>query len=102
MDEMIDVADFMQEDRRLVILRVLYEIRPEEANESILERAIESYGHKPPRHILRMDIGWLQQKGLISVRLTGEYMIAKLAWPGMELVEGRSKVKGVKSPRRTL
>mgnify|MGYP001627281652 FL=1 len=92
----------MQEDRRLVILRSLNEMGGYEANESIINQCLESYGHHVSRDTVRSELAWLDEQQLIAVRDVSGYMVAKLTARGADAATGKAIVPGVKKPRPAL
>ena len=95
-------ANFLSEDRRLVILRSLNEMGGYEANESIINQCLESYGHHVSRDTVRSELAWLDEQQLISVRDVSGYMVAKLTARGADAATGKAIVPGVKKPRPAL
>lgn len=87
--------DLLTEDRRLVILRALAEDHGYRLNESVLKKVLAHIGHDVGRDIVRADMTWLEQHGLLQIeRLTagaspGELWVAKLTEPGAEVARGR-------------
>ena len=93
------INDILTEDRRLVILRSLLECNGE-ANESILQDCLDAYGHSVARDVVRGQLDWLAEQGLVTVeRLRGGFCVATLSGRGQDVAEGRAKVTGVKRPR---
>lgn len=91
--------DLLKADQRLVILRSLEEMPAYEANESILDTCLESYGHNITRDVVRTHLAWLEEQGLISIREMSECQIAKLTGRGQDVATGQAIVPGVKRPR---
>lgn len=91
--------DLLKEDQRLVILRSLKEMPAYEANESIVDTCLESYGHNISRDAVRSHLAWLEEQDLISLRKMSDCQIAKLTGRGQDVAEGQAIVPGVKRPR---
>ncbi|ELJ8641946.1 ArsR family transcriptional regulator [Vibrio cholerae] len=91
--------ELLTEDQRLVILRSLHEIDGMEANESILDLCLETYGHKVSRDSVRTLMAWLQEQGLITIRDVAGCQIASLTGRGEDVATGQARVPGVKRPR---
>lgn len=87
----------LMEDQRLVILKGLDEMNGE-ANESILQTIMETYGHRIGRDAVRTRIAWLNEQALISVRDVSGCMVATLNQRGLDVAQGRVTVPGVKRP----
>lgn len=92
----------LQQDRRLSLLLSLNAMTNYEANESMLNICLEQYAHHVSRDLLRNELAWLEEQGLISVREVGDYKVAKLTGRGADVATGRAEVPGVKKPRPSL
>ncbi|SEQ24403.1 hypothetical protein SAMN03080615_00871 [Amphritea atlantica] len=64
-------SQFEQEDRRLVLLRLLAEDADYKINSSILQRGLELYGHSVSRDKLHSEIAWLTEQDLVTEQRTG-------------------------------
>lgn len=92
-------ANFIAEDRRLVILRFLADDNDYRLNDSILQKALDQVGHNVSRDMVRSDLSWLEEQGLITVEVVLDQIhVAELTKRGLDVAEGRSKVPGVKRP----
>lgn len=93
-------ADELAADRRLVMLRALSEdVSGGTANENVLAQALRAFGHQVGRDIVRADLQFLKDHGLIAVE-TIEGMrtviwIGKLLPAGEEVAYGRTRHPGV-------
>ncbi|EBT2372259.1 ArsR family transcriptional regulator [Salmonella enterica] len=92
------INDILTEDRRLVILRSLMDCN-NEANESILNDCLDAYGHNVSRDVVRTQINWLQEQGLVTVEDLHGFFIVTVTGRGQDVAEGRTRVPGVKKPR---
>lgn len=91
--------DHLEQDRRLVILRVLVESPGYRANDSVIHTALEAYGHSVSRDQARTDIAWLAEQGLISTEEIGDGVtVATLSQRGEDVAAGRAVAPGVKKP----
>ncbi|MBB4819251.1 Fe2+ or Zn2+ uptake regulation protein [Pseudomonas alcaligenes] len=93
-------ADFLSEDRRLVILRVLDEMPGYRANSSVLHTLLQQWGHEPSRDLVKTELRWLQEQQLVTIDEVdgGSVLLAKLTERGSDVVAGRARVDGVKRP----
>lgn len=91
--------DTLAEDRRLVVLRTLEAAPQFTLNDSVLHSALERFGHRVSRDVVRADVAWLAELGLTSIERVGDYNIATATERGLEVATGRSTVEGVKRPR---
>ncbi|MCG9624626.1 ArsR family transcriptional regulator [Vibrio mediterranei] len=92
------LAKLIQEDRRLVILRVLEDSAGFTANESIIDTALDAYGHKVSRDTVLTEIHWLEEQGLISLVELAGTQVASLNQRGLDVAQGQAKHPGVKAP----
>lgn len=88
-----------EEDRRLVILRFLAEDTDYRVNTSILQDAVEMYGHNVSRDVLHADIHWLSDSGLVEFEEVSSVLVVSLTDRGLDVSQGRATVLGVKRPR---
>lgn len=91
-------AALQEEDRRLVILRVLHDSTDYTCNEFLLGQMVGELGHPVGSDRLRADLAWLSEQGLLTVRDTGGVQIAQISRRGADVAMGRAQVPGVKRP----
>lgn len=92
-------SDHVTQDRRLVILRVLLISGAYTANEYMLQTMAENLGHVVSADLMRTDLAWLQEQGLLAVDVVSDVQIARLITRGEDVARGRIEVPGVKRPR---
>lgn len=92
-------AQHIEEDRRLTILLLLKEAAGYEANQFLLQSALDGFGHVVSMDRLRADLAWLAEQGLVSVTCIATVEIAKLTGRGLDVAQGRAAHPGVKRPR---
>ncbi|HCF0334985.1 TPA: ArsR family transcriptional regulator, partial [Pseudomonas aeruginosa] len=51
-------SDFISQDRRLVILRILAEMPTYQANSSVLHAVLSQWGHDPSRDQVKGELRW--------------------------------------------
>lgn len=90
---------FIIEDRRLCLIRALAAETSNTLNESILQRAVEGYGHNVSRDVIKQDLRWLSEVGAVTVREVQSYLIATLADRGLDHVERRTVIDGIAKPK---
>ena len=88
----------IQEDQRLVILRLLLEAQGYDLNSAIIQMALAEFGHRPSRDQLHTELAWLEEQGLILCSQTASVKVAKLTTRGADVADGRAVVPGVKKP----
>ena len=94
----MSLSQLLTEDIRLVILRFLSEDAGFDLNESIIHSALGTLGHNVSRDRVRVELAWLAEQGLVSVREVMSVQIATLTSRGLDVAEGRAIVPGVKRP----
>ncbi|MGQ0700393.1 MAG: VpaChn25_0724 family phage protein [Panacagrimonas sp.] len=87
-----------QADRRLVILRLLELAPGYECNSSVLQMALEQYGHNVSRDLLHTDLSWLAEQGLLTARDISTLKVCELTARGADVARGKASVPGVKKP----
>ncbi|MAG68572.1 ArsR family transcriptional regulator [Pseudomonas sp.] len=93
-------ANFLSEDRRLVILRILAEMPTYRANSSVLHAVLQEWGHEPSRDQVKSELRWLEEQQLVELDdvTDGAVLLAKLTERGSDVAAGRARVDGVKRP----
>jgi hypothetical protein len=91
-------AKLVQEDMRLVVLRVLAEDADYSHNEHVLRSVLRSLGHTVSMDRLRTELSWLNEQGLIVSADTAGVIVAKLTVRGLDAATGAAVVPGVKRP----
>lgn len=91
-------AEFLQQDQRLVILRILAELPSYRTNSSVLVTLLGNFGHSPSRDKVKTELRWLEEQGLLSVEDVGDVYVATLNERGADVAAGRASVPGVKRP----
>lgn len=93
------IQQILQQDRRLVMLRILNEMPGYEANDSIIDNALDAYGHKVSRDLVRTEMYWLQEQGLLILRDVAGTQVAQITQRGIDVAQGQATHPGVKRPR---
>lgn len=95
----MNYQDFMREDRRLIILRLLAEQPGGMLNDSVLHALLERCGHTVARDVVRADVAWLRDSQLIDVEeVLGRVLVATIVERGSEVAAGYTTVPGVRRP----
>lgn len=95
---MTKYAQYLAEDRRLVILRILSEMPAYRANSGVIYTVLSSWGHEPSRDQVKTDLRWLEEQQLLTVEEVGSVLLATLSERGADVAAGRAVVPGVKRP----
>ncbi|MCV4272307.1 ArsR family transcriptional regulator [Pseudomonas capsici] len=91
-------AEFLREDVRLVLLRLLSEMVAYRANSSVLTMALDSYGHSLSRDQVKTELYWLAEQGALDLNDVGPVLVATLTERGQDIAAGRARVPGIKRP----
>lgn len=92
------MSDILNEDRRLVLLRSLLDCG-NSANESVLQTCLQAYGHRVSRDVVRTQLAWLREQGLVRLTDVSGCYVADITGSGDDVANGLSCVPGVKKPR---
>ncbi|MBK3440785.1 ArsR family transcriptional regulator [Pseudomonas sp. FSL R10-0765] len=95
---MTPFADYLREDIRLVVLRLLVEMTAYRANSSVLTMALDSYGHTLSRDQVKTELYWLSEQGALTLSDVGPVVVATLTERGQDIAAGRARVPGIKRP----
>lgn len=94
----MSMREILNQDQRLVLLRSLSDCGGD-ANESVLQTCLDTYGHRLSRDAVRSHLAWLDEQGLCSTKDVAGCLVATVTGRGLDVAEGRSTVPGVKRPR---
>lgn len=96
-------ARFLAEDRRLCLLRILAESPDMRANHYVLQTILGSLGHGVSRDLVRTELAWLSEQGLLETECArGEVcdvLVARLTARGEDVARGLVSVPGIKRPQ---
>lgn len=95
---MTPYADYLRHDMRLVILRLLVEMPGYRANSSVLNTALDNFGHTASRDQVKTELQWLAEQGAVSLADIGPVLVATLTERGQDIAAGRARVPGIKRP----
>ncbi len=91
-------AEFLKEDQRLVILRILNEMPSYSSNSSIIYNVLDRYGHSVTRDQVKTHMSWLAEQDLIKIEPVGSILVAHLTERGADVATGKAIVSGVNRP----
>lgn len=92
-------ADYLRQDQRLVMLRILSEVPQYRSNSSVIANLLGEFGHHPSRDQVKGDLVWLGEQGLLLTEDIGSVLVVTLTERGADVAAGRSSVPGVSKPR---
>jgi len=90
----------LAEDRRLSILLLLEASPGGSANEMLLHQVLPDFGHNASLDQVGVDLAWLAEQGLVTVRDLHDLKVASILARGADVAAGRAVVPGVKRPVR--
>jgi hypothetical protein len=92
------MRDIIREEARLIILRELYAQANYSFNDALLRETLEGYGIAKTRDWVREEISYLVEFGAVTKTAVGSVVVATLLPKGVEHVERRLTIQGVKRP----
>jgi hypothetical protein len=90
--------DIIREDARLIILRELQSQSNYSLNDNLLQQTLEAFGIAKTREWVREELSYLERVDAISKSVIGSVVVATLRPKGLEHVERRILIEGVKRP----
>ncbi|ABE50966.1 VpaChn25_0724 family phage protein [Methylobacillus flagellatus] len=88
----------LQEDRRYLILRALNESKSYRASLILLQAFLESFGQAVSGDVVKGEVAWLEDQGLVRSEKTGQIITVQLLGPGADIAAGRATYPGVRQP----
>lgn len=93
-------TDYVTQDRRLVILRILRGLESRRANHFVLRAALAEHGYRELPETVYNDLRWLASQGLtFNEELAGGMLLALVTPLGEQTADGLVRVKGVAVPQ---
>ena len=86
---MTHYSDYLRQDMRLVILRLLVEMPGYRANSSVLNTALDNFGHTASRDQVKTELHWLAEQGAMTLTDVGPVLVATLTERGQDIAAGR-------------
>lgn len=90
--------DIIREEARLIMLRELHSQSNYALNDALLRDVLESFGIAKTREWVREELGYLENVGAVTRTSAGSVVVAKLTPKGVEHVERRLVIEGIKRP----
>lgn len=91
-------TDYLRHDIRLVLLRLLADMPGYRANSSVLNTALDHYGHSASRDQTKTELHWLAEQHAITLTDIGPILVATLTERGQDIAAGRARVPGIQRP----
>jgi hypothetical protein len=92
------MRDIIREEARLIILRELHLQANYSYSDSLLQQTLENFGIAKSRDWVREEINYLVNVGAVTRTAVASVVIATLLPKGVEHVERRLVIEGVKRP----
>lgn len=93
-----DMDRIIREEARLIILRTLSGEPDGRLNSELLRQNLESFGITRTREWVQAEMRSLEQLGAIEVTQAGTVLVGQLTQRGLDHVERRAFLDGVKRP----
>ncbi len=90
--------EFITEDRRLMILRILAQDEGFSMNAYVLQSCLAAVAHEVSMDRLKTDLAWLAEQGLVGFEQVADLYVVRLTVRGTDVASGRTVVPGVKRP----
>lgn len=91
--------DLQTESRRLAILQLLQRDPDYSINDDLIRRLLATQGHGVSIAVVRADLAWLEQLGLVSTNELPGCTVVLLRNEGVDVATGVSVVPGIARPR---
>lgn len=92
-------AEHFAEHLRLTILHLLAELPTYSANSGVLTDAAHELGLSATRAMVRTQLAWLAEQGLVTLREPAPGLVVATATErGLDVAAGRARVPGVQCP----
>lgn len=85
-------------DRRLCVLQILDGAADYSAHPHLLRAALGPLGHQATMDMLRGDLAWLAEQGLVAITDVSGASVARLTEQGEDVARGRALLPGVARP----
>lgn len=95
---MSDLHRITREHARLIMLRVLAGELNGSLNSAILQEHLGVFGIARPRDWVHEELRWLAEMGAVTVLDAGSVRVATITAKGVDHVERRTAIEGVKRP----
>lgn len=94
----MSALDIIRHEARLIMLRELATQANYSSNESLLQAMLETFGITKPRDWVREELRRMEDLGAVSLSMAGSVMVATATTKGLDHVERRLTIEGIKRP----
>lgn len=91
-------SDFVREEQRLVLVRLLHEMPRYQSNSSLLKAGLDKFGLPMTRDQVHTELHWLQDQGCVTLDTAGSVVVVTLTERGAEAATGMATISGIKRP----
>lgn len=91
-------TEFVRQEQRLVLLRLLHEMPRYQSNSSVLTTGMDTFGLAMSRDQVCTELNWLKEQGCVTLQEVGSVVVATLTERGADAATGMAKIHGVKRP----
>ena len=88
----------MRHEARYIMLRELKNQPGYRLSDALLERVLEAFGISRSHDFVTSEINWLADVGAVTSRKVGDTTIAEMTKRGLDHVDGRTLIDGIKRP----
>jgi len=93
------LAQLQTENRRLYLLKTLQVAGDYRMSDIYLQTALQAIGYGSALSVIRSDMAWLEQLGLLTTKVIADMTIAHLSNDGVDVACGVAHVPGIARPR---
>jgi len=97
--DMSRFAQVVNEDARLVILKSLLLSPSGQMNETLIDEALRHFGHNRTRGWVRQQLRYLADMQAVVLDEPGSVLVATITRAGLDHLERKAFIEGVKVPR---
>jgi Fe2+ or Zn2+ uptake regulation protein len=94
----MSLTEIKNEHQRRSILKALSAMVGYGANHSMVRDTCASFGVEMSNDTIKTQLYWLDEQGLVSVKVQGNYLLAELKARGQDVVDGLVFIPGIKCP----
>lgn len=88
----------IREEARLILLKQLAMEVGNRLNSELMRLSLETFGIARTRDWVHAELRWLEDVGAVTITEAGSVLIAGLTQRGLDHVERRARIDGVKRP----
>ena len=94
----MEFAKLEESHRRRIVLGALKQDPDYSINESMLRSILREFGFSVSRDLMKTELAWMVEQGLITTKEVGGILVARLTNRGDDVATGAVVVPGVARP----